>query len=714
MPDDARIRELFDRASDLPEGEREAFVRGAAANEAEAERVLQLLRQAATQSDILERPVAELFEQLSRQAGGRIAEFELLERIGAGGMGVVFRARDTKLRRDVAIKILAPHLATSQQARGKLLDEAQAAAKLQHPNIVPVYKCDSDGGVDFIVSEYIRGSTVAAELLAERARRSAAEDTAGARNWQRRCTEWAAGVADALETAHRAGIVHRDVKPSNILLDEQGRPRLTDFGIALDMTEDTLTQESTAVGTCFYMSPEQATAARARVDHRSDIYSLGVVLYEMLSLQRPFDGSSVAAVLQAVLLSDPPSLRKRARGIPRDLETICAKAMRRNPVERYQTVGHLSADLRSYLAGDPILARPEGLVRRVARTILRRRVWFASGALVLLAGAAIGAALWALSERDSKGVRVRVNCVEADARIAIVDLESGTVAARPRRAASVWLPVGRYRVVAASARVQGFSEQTVNALRPGRAYEVLAEIRPTAEVVADMVHISGGEHKVGGDRLPEREVTLADFWIDRSEVSNGQYRAFMEATGYRAPLHWQVGAPPPDELPVVCVSYTDAARYAAWAGKRLVLGDEWEAAARAPDGRLLPWGDGAPPPSPPAEWAIEYQEARGDKGYRLYLTRTVPVNSVAVSRTPLGLNHMWGNVIELTDSLDLKKHNVQTVSSSWHMSADSFDLASRGSVPQFIDPTTDLESQMGVSPDHGFRCAKSATPPGLQ
>lgn len=735
MPDEPRIRELFFRASELPEGEREAFVRGAAASEAEAERVLQLLRRAATQTDILERPVAALFEQVARESGGRIAEFELLERIGAGGMGVVFRARDTKLGRDVAIKVLAPHLATSQQARGKLLDEAKAAAKLQHPNIVPVYKCDSDGGVDYIVSEYIRGTTVAAELQAERARRGSSEDTAGTRNWRRRCTEWAAAVADALETAHRAGIVHRDVKPSNILLDEQGRPRLTDFGIALDMTEETLTAESTAVGTCFYMSPEQAAAASARVDHRSDIYSLGVVLYEMLSLQRPFEGSNVAAVLQAVLLSDPPPLRKRARGIPRDLETICAKAMRRNPVERYQTAGHLSADLRSYLAGDPILARPEGLVRRWARWFLRQRFAAVIGAACLLAVALLLVFWQNLRQRDAGLAHFSVSAAGMVCRVYLQscntpnrhpEREFQDLGATPL--SSVKVACGQYRVTIVRTSDAAFCEFNVLLLEPGADRGVRLRVVDATDTAAHrilgtellgvlyaapnpddsaMLHVDSGSYRLkrdaDSDSMFQDATPMDAFLIDRTEVSNSEYKAFVDATGHSPPYFWKAFgySDAIADLPVCWVTLADAEAYARWRGKRLPTLLEWHAAARGKSGDRYPGSDELSPAMRPSTSRPAAMNPRAL--FDSYLASAVPTRQAAPCDPAMGLLHTFSNVRELTATVHVPDRNVFVAGRGWLDPVDAMSLTWVLTAPA-----------SSPAPSCGFRCARSVLTKGAR
>lgn len=702
------IRRLFDQARLLPGPEREAFVRGQAPSAAIAEQVLQLLAHDSGSREFLERPAVLPVAAAAVGPPARIAEFEIVREIGHGGMGVVYEARDTVLNRAVALKLLAAHLVGSAQAREKFFDEARAAAGLNHPAIVPVHKCGTDGSVHYIVSEFVAGTTLGALLDAERARRAGMADTGSTRTWQRRCAEIVATIADALETAHRAKLVHRDVKPSNILIDGEGRARLTDFGIALHLTDETRTHESSLVGSCYYMSPEQVSFVKLRIDQRTDIYSLGVVLYELLALRRPFDGRDIRQVLQAVLLSDPPALRSLARAVPRDLETICAKAMRRDPRERYQTAAHFAADLRCFLSGDPILARPDGLARRARRGLWRHRRPLAVVLLVALLGTALGQAYLAQRQRDARLARIRVTCARPDARVLIRPLHSDGPVARPALRTPLPVQPGRYQVVVESGSAEGFAETTVNALRAGRVYEIDVPIRATAGVVENMVLIPARSHALGGGGgIDAREVALPAFWIDRHEVSNGQYRAFMIATGYRAPLFWQdAGDPAWETLPVVGVTYVDAAAYALWAGKRLPSADEWEAAARAPDGRLLPWGPTSGPALPPVGVAERFYGSTSADGYKQYLAGAVAVDADTNSRSPLGLLHTFGNVSELTDSFD-RSRGVTVKGGPWYLSPASFSLANCFSLPQSIDPVDDFESRMGVSADTGFRCAKS-------
>jgi tRNA A-37 threonylcarbamoyl transferase component Bud32 len=283
-----------------------------------------------------------------------LGKFELLGTAGEGAFGTVYKARDRELDRVVAIKVARPGRWSNGQDQARFQREARSVAQLRHAGIVPVHEVGQVDGLPFLVSDFVSGRTLADVL---RTRRLPPREAA----------RILAAIADGLQYAHDRGVIHRDVKPSNIVLDDDGTPHLMDFGLARrEEGEVTLTMEGQVLGTPAYMSPEQARGEAHRVDGRGDVYSLGVVLYQMLTGELPFRGTARMLVHQ-VLYDEPRAPRRLNDKIPRDLETICLRALAKAPPRRYQSAGAMAHDLRLFLDGKPILARPVGAAERLGR-----------------------------------------------------------------------------------------------------------------------------------------------------------------------------------------------------------------------------------------------------------------------------------------------------------------------------------------------------------
>ncbi len=311
------------------------------------------------------------------------AGFELLREIGRGGAGVVYEARESDLDRRVALKILGrgPELTASSIERFRR--EAAAAGKLHHPHIASVFRVGEHEGTHFIAMEYVDGRNLAAVI------RDAGDDPLQVPNellgsdFVQASTELVATVADALSYAHSHGIVHRDVKPHNIVLAREGTPRLVDFGLAKDFGRDAVTRTGDTAGTPDYMSPEQVRGEA--IDARTDVFSLGVVLYELLALARPFAAKSPHETLDAILTREPVALRRRNPRVPRDLETICHTAFEKEASRRYASMQEFADDLHRFLRDEPILATPPSALTRGIKFVRRNRAASLAAVFGLLA-----------------------------------------------------------------------------------------------------------------------------------------------------------------------------------------------------------------------------------------------------------------------------------------------------------------------------------------
>ncbi len=572
------------------------------------------------------------------EPGQRVGHYEIREKAGEGGMGAVYRAYDEQLRRFVALKVLPPELAAHPGQRSRLLEEARAASALAHPNIIAIHDAGSSGGVDFIAMEFVEGRTLQ-ELIPERG--LALEQA----------LQYAVQIAGALSKAHSAGLVHRDLKPGNIMVSHQGFVKVLDFGIAKHLAAEAHAEDGFAApsapnqtaitGTAAYMSPEQAEGRK--VDARSDVFSFGVVLYEMLTGQRPFRGSNAAAIIESILRDDAPPVRSLRPGVPADVDRIVTRCLQKDPGARYPSAAAgLSDDLTACQAR--LSAASLGLRAVLQRTPVRAGI-IGAGALLLLAGGWLGFRVWGTRwARDTAHPEItrlvdQEKYIDAFRLARKVDRYApGDVELRHVRD-DIWIPfsietdppgadvfirdytgnpadwellgkspVSGLRLPAGDfcvkVRKAGYVEieGTVDSL----SRVMRRKLRRQGEAPEGMVLVSAPP-VAGG-------VEGSAFWIDKYEVTNRQFKDFVDQGGYRrpefwkepfeeeggktvpfaeamsrfvdasgmpGPATWRDGTYPPGQadFPVGGVSWFEALAYANFAGKSIPTTFHWTAAA---------------------------------------------------------------------------------------------------------------------------------------
>jgi formylglycine-generating enzyme required for sulfatase activity/tRNA A-37 threonylcarbamoyl transferase component Bud32/dienelactone hydrolase len=567
--------------------------------------------------------------------GSSLSQYRLEEKIGSGGMGVVFRAVDTRLNRAVAVKVLTADTVADEASRQRFLREARAACALNHPNVVTIHEVDVANGVDFLVMELVDGQSLAQRI--------------GGRGLP---MDEVLGIADqlatALESAHAAGIVHRDVKPANVMLTGSGHVKVLDFGIAKRLAHPVAVDAETAavtaatlpgqvMGSLPYMSPEQAQGAP--IDERSDVFSYGVVLFEMLAGRRPFDGATSVETLAKVLEGATPSLAAIRPDVPASLDLLVRACLEKDRNRRPSV-----HEIRRQLAD---LRQSRSLTSRRRTTPTRRTVLITIGAVVAVA--AVAAAGWWLSGRDVRAARRQVPTLLALAER--FDFDGFYRAARnvvpllpdDTRLNQAWLNMTTSATIdsdpsGAEAFIKGYNSPSADWIHIGRTpienravpmwmvrvrlqksgyapfeaslnpFSQKYVLQPEGTAPEGMVRVPGGPAYLEGQTIP-----LPWFWIDRFEVTNRQFKAFVDAGGYRrpelwkelpivngraltweesmarfvdatrrpGPATWELGSYPTrqDDYPVSGVSWYEAAAYANFVGKSLPTAYQWRFAA---------------------------------------------------------------------------------------------------------------------------------------
>lgn len=565
--------------------------------------------------------------------GDTIAHYRIVELLGAGGMGEVFKAEDTRLKRAVALKFLPLGLTQDPDARQRLLHEAQAASRLDHPNICTIYEVEetSEGRL-FVAMAYYEGRTLKDRL-------------AGGPLTVDEALTIIAHVARGIAAAHEAGIVHRDIKPPNVMLTSRGEVKLLDFGVAKHVGQTVLTRTGTTLGTVAYMAPEQITGRGA--DARSDVWALGVVLYEMLARQRPFNGDNELALMRAITTESPAPLSSIRGDVPAALDAVVERALQKDPARRYASARELVSDVEALRM--PTGSREGTPPASPGRRRFASRSAIAAAAVVL---AIVAAGAWSVyGARNERWAAERI--AEAGR---LVDEEHHSRAFRVLRQAEPYIQ-GRAELL--QARTERFLPVTIRtdppaaavyvkpyddpegpwellgrtpldtrvppygffrwrATRPGFTTvegsgqllgELTIALMPEGSVPEGMVAIPESTSRVS----PGESVRLLPFFLDRLEVTNRQFKRFVDEGGYRkaeywteqfvkdgrvlsfdeamaefrdatgrpGPSTWELGMYPDgqDDYPVHGVSWYEAVAYSRFAGRQLPTVHHWRQAA---------------------------------------------------------------------------------------------------------------------------------------
>ncbi|PYS85971.1 MAG: hypothetical protein DMF62_17460 [Acidobacteria bacterium] len=755
-----------------------------------------------------------MIRRMALPAGTKIGRYEITALIGSGGMGEVYLSEDTQLGRKVAVKILNSELAADATARKRLVREARAAATLEHPNICSIHEVGDADGHQFIVMQFVEGETLDARL------KDRPVDIKEALNI-------AVQLADALAEAHTRGIIHRDIKPANVMITKRGEVKMMDFGLAKILSDGVpygseaetaalVSTPGTLIGTMPYMSPEQVRAET--LDARSDIFSFGILLYELVTGQRPFHGASTAELASSILTHEPPPMARYSHDVPAELDRIVSKSLHKDPEDRYQTSKDLLIDLRTLrdevefrhrlersqppenkndTAEIPdveiktkVFDKPPATLREVKSLstketpVAARRIspWTAVIAVASIGLLSLGG-WWLWSRSNQNWAREQLPRIEelaaagnyfeaydladkaekylpgdpiitklmptisdtisvssdpAGAEVYLTRFASTAEGKAPSAELIGKTPLANVRVARGayilSLQKEGFAkiERTVSGtiLRGGGLTSIPPpsklkyDLMPVGQVPEEMVYVPGGEYRLAAWQRPtDNKAKIDDFFIDRHEVSNREFKEFVSAGGYLKreywkypfvkdgkPLSWEeamdqfkgpTGLPQPRgwtnqnfpdgkaDFPVTGISWYEAAAYAEFRGKQLPTVYQWEKAAR--DGRTSPFASCMP-------WGLFYPGDSLDQRAN-FSGGPWAVGSAPFGMSPYGAYDMAGNVSEWV--LNEGSEGFYATGGSW--GDPSYTFAQYSSFPGFYS-----------SDKRGFRCSLVKAPSGDQ
>ena len=597
--------------------------------------------------------------------------YQILSLLGSGGMGTVYRARHIRLESDFAVKVLNPELVADEASIERFHVEAIAASRINHENAIKVtdYGVLEDKTV-YIVMEIVEGRTLR-EMIND-----------GAIEYQR-AVELLAQACAAIEAAHQKGVIHRDLKPDNIIVkNENGEDmvKVLDFGIAKLLETDqpgapkrVLTKAGMLIGTPQYMSPEQCRGAK--LDPPSDIYSLGIVAYEMLAGRPPFIAEKPKEFVAKHLRELPPSLKQNAPLIPASIERVIMRALEKSPSDRQPSAAEFARELREAVEEARAMAMQATLVQGTGGKAAR------TGSMRRKKGTVPTPPPVALDDSAQNEAEVPV---PVKLRWPLIAVAVGLLVLV---GLGIWLnPFGKKDQVSTSAGTL---------------------VEPDAMVLIPGGRFTMGRNDGDEDERPAHEVEVKSFYLDKFEVTNQQYKEFVEANKYKIPGHWTNNgsyAPEEAQLPVTHVTWNDATAYARWAKKRLPTEAEWEYAARGSKGLQYPWGN---------EWkdGIANVSRGGNK--------PAPVHSFDKDYSPFRIYDLGGNVSEWVESLYTNYANGQPMSDcrecrvyrGGNYKAKIKDSNAVHRWSDYPDTPTDARSKAEyeevVFPIVGFRCARN-------